>query len=398
MIAEKMKGLVANNSAIRTMFEEGKLLAAQFGEENVFDFSLGNPSVPAPPEVNQAIIDVVNQEDPTFIHGYMSNAGYDDVRQAVAESLNRRFGTHFSSRNIIMTAGAGMAINILLCALLNPGDEVIAFAPYFMEYNTYVGNYYGKVVAVKPDTSTFMPDLDAFAAAITPKTRAVMVNSPNNPSGVVYPESTLRDIARILTEKSAMCAQPIVLIADEPYRELVYGGVEVPYVTHFYPHTAVCYSYSKSLSLPGERVGYLVVPDEFHDFANVITAATIANRVSGCVNAPSLMQRVIKRCLDLKCDVAAYERNRDLLYEGLRGLGFECIKPEGAFYLFIKSPDPDDLGFIAACKKRRILIVNGTAFACPGYARIAYCVPYERIQRALPAFQEVAQEYGLGQR
>ena len=395
MISEKMKPLVQNNSAIREMFEEGNRLAKLYGRENVYDFSLGNPNVPAPPEVDAAIRAILDEEESTFVHGYMSNSGYEDVRAAIADSLNERFGTAFHQDNILMTVGAASGMNVLFKTILNPGDEVIAFAPYFLEYGNYVRNYDGKLVVVPPDTETFQPNMEAFKDRIGEKTRAVIINTPNNPTGVVYSDATLKRIAQILTEKQKELGSEIVLVSDEPYRELAYDGVEVPYVTKYYANTVVCYSYSKSLSLPGERIGYLVIPDALADSKTVFAAATIANRVLGCVNAPSLMQRVVMRCLGAKANVAAYDRNRNLLYSSLLEYGFTCIKPQGAFYLFLKSPEPDEKAFCAACKKHNILVVPGSSFACPGYVRISYCVSYEQIERSLPAFKAVAEEYGL---
>lgn len=395
MISEKMKPFVKNNSAIRIMFEEGNRLRQQYGPENVFDFSLGNPSVPAPDSVRQAIIDLVNETEPTVIHGYMNNAGFEDVRQTIAESLNRRFGTTFAAKNLIMTVGAASGLNITLKAILNPGEEVIVFAPYFLEYGAYVRNYDGVLVEVTPDTSTFQPNLAEFAEKITPKTRAVIVNTPHNPTGVVYSEETIKKLAAILEEKQKEFGTVIYLISDEPYRELAYDGVFVPYLTKYYANTIVGYSYSKSLSLPGERIGYVVIPDEADGADELIQATTIANRVSGAVNAPSLMQKVIARCVDEKTDVAAYDKNRQALYNGLKELGFECIKPEGAFYLFVKSPVPDEKEFVNAGKKYNILMVPGSSFACPGYVRLAYCVAYETIVNALPQFRKLAEEYHL---
>ncbi len=395
MISEKMKPLVNNNSAIRAMFEEGKRLASIYGAENVYDFSLGNPNVPAPEAVNQAIKDILDQEETTFVHGYMSNSGYEDVRAAVAASVNSRFGTSFSQNNILMTVGAASGLNIILKTLLNPGDEVIAFAPYFVEYGSYVRNYDGQLVVISPNTEDFQPNLAEFEQKITARTKGVIINTPNNPTGVVYSAETLTRMADIMRAKQEELGTDIVLISDEPYRELAYDGVEVPYVTPFYDNTVICYSYSKSLSLPGERIGYLVIPSALKDSEEVINAASIANRVMGCVNAPSLMQRVIMRCLDEKVNLEAYDKNRNLLYNGLKELGFECIKPQGAFYLFVKSPEPDEKKFCEACKKHNVLVVPGTSFACPGYVRISYCVSYGQIERSLPAFAEVAKEYGL---
>lgn len=397
MISGKMKPLVENNSVIRVMFEEGKRLAAIYGAENVYDFSLGNPNVPAPPEVEQAILDTLREEESTFVHGYMSNAGYEDVRETIAQSLNSRFGTKFSQKNILMTVGAASGLNVILKTILNPGDEVIVFAPYFVEYGNYVRNYDGQLTVISPNTVDFQPNLEEFAEKITGRTKAVIINTPNNPTGVVYSNETLTRLAEIMRQKTKELGTEMVLISDEPYRELAYDGVEVPYVTKYYADTVVCYSYSKSLSLPGERIGYLVIPDEFTDSEAVFTAATIANRVLGCVNAPSLMQRVIKRCIeaDARVNLEAYDKNRNLLYQGLKKLGFSCIKPEGAFYLFVKAPEEDEKAFCACAQKHNLLLVPGSSFACPGYVRIAYCVSEDQITRAMPAFEALAQEYGL---
>lgn len=395
MISERMRPLVENNSAIRTMFEEGKRMAEIYGAENVYDFSLGNPNVPAPEEVKQAILNVLEEEPSTFVHGYMNNAGFEDVREAIALSLNQRFGTNFHQNNILMTVGAASGMNVILKTLLNPKDQVIVFAPYFLEYNAYVRNYDGQLVIVPPNTKDFQPDLQEFEKRITEKTKAVIINTPNNPTGVVYSKETLEKIGGILKKKQEEYSSTIVLISDEPYRELAYDGVLVPFVTKFYENTVVCYSYSKSLSLPGERIGYLLIPDELTDSSQVFGAASIANRVLGCVNAPSLMQRVIKRCLDAAVNVEAYDRNRNLLYHSLTEYGFRCVKPQGAFYLFVESPEEDEKKFCEVCKNHHILVVPGSSFACPGYVRISYCVSYEQIERSLPAFRKVAEEYKL---
>lgn len=395
MISEKMKPLIQNNSAIRVMFEEGKRLAKIYGAENVYDFSLGNPNVPAPEAVKQSIFDILEEEPSTFVHGYMSNAGYEDVRETIAQSLNRRFQTAFHQNNILMTVGAASGMNVILKTILNPGDQVLTFAPYFLEYGAYVRNYDGELVVVSPNTIDFQPNLKEFEEKINGKTKAVIINTPNNPTGVVYSEETLEEISRILRKKQEELHTSIVLISDEPYRELAYDGAEVPYVTKYYENTVVCYSYSKSLSLPGERIGYLLIPDEMEDSEQVFAAATIANRVLGCVNAPSLMQRVIKRCVDEAVNVEAYNRNRNLLYNSLTEYGFQCIKPQGAFYLFMKSPEEDEKKFCDVCKEHHILVVPGSSFACPGYVRISYCISYEQIERSLPAFKTVAGHYGL---
>lgn len=394
MISEKMKEYVKNGSAIRAMFEEGKQMAKEVGAENVYDFSLGNPNVEAPEAVKEAIFDIVRQEDPVMLHGYMSNSGYEDVKEAIAASVNRRFGTAFTGRNIVMTVGAAGGLNVILKTLMNAGDEIVVFAPFFGEYRFYVKNYDGVLKIVPPDTETFQPDLQAFEKILTPKTKAVIVNSPNNPTGVVYSEETIQKLTDILRQKQKTFGTQIYLISDEPYRELVYGDIKVPYLTKYYENTIVGYSYSKSLSLPGERIGYLVIPDEAVDSQEILDGVNVATRILGFVNAPSLQQRIIKRCLEEQCDVSYYNRNRELLYEGLKKAGFSCIKPEGAFYLFVKSPVEDEKVFCEAAKKYHILIVPGSSFACPGYVRIAYCVAYETIQRALPYFEKLAEDFG----
>ena len=395
MISEKMKPLVNNNSAIRAMFEEGNRLAALYGRENVYDFSLGNPNVPAPAEVKQALLDVLNEEDSCFVNGYMSNAGYPDTRKAVADSLNRRFGTAYRPENLIMTVGAASALNIFLKTILDPGDEVVTFAPYFVEYGNYVRNYDGILRVVPANTKDFQPDMEGFRAAVTERTKAVIINTPNNPTGIVYSEDTLRALQKVIAEKEAEYGTVIVTISDEPYRELAYDGVIVPWAPDLIEHAVVVYSYSKSLSLPGQRIGWLLIPDSIPESEAVISAATIANRVCGAVNAPSLIQRALIRCIDASTDIEAYNANRELLYGGLKELGFECAKPQGAFYLFVKAPDGDDGHFVDVCKKYNVLVVPGKSFACAGYVRLAYCVSNDMIRRSLPAFRKIAEEYGL---
>lgn len=392
MISNKMMEQVSKSSVIRAMFEEGKRLASLYGAENVYDFSLGNPNVEAPEEVKKAIMDILQEEKAGAIHGYMNNSGYEDVREAVAQSLNKKFGTSFSAKNLLMTVGAAGGLNVVFKTLLNPGDEVITFAPFFGEYNSYASNYDAKLVIVPPNTVDFQPNLELFRDLITERTKAVIVNSPNNPTGVVYSEATILKLAEILREKQAAFGTSIYIISDEPYRELAYDGVQVPYLTKYYANTIVGYSYSKSLSLPGERIGYLVMPTEMDDFDNFVSAANIANRILGFVNAPSLFQRVIAKCLDAQVDLEGYNRNRELLYNGLASFGYECIKPEGAFYMFVKAPVSDDRAFCEMAKAKNILMVPGSAFGCPGYIRIAYCVAYKTIENALPGFKALIEE------
>lgn len=395
MISKKMEKLVAGSSVTRAMFEEGKKMAAEFGAENVYDFSLGNPNVPAPAKVSEAIKEILDTEDPVVLHGYMSNVGYPDVRAAVADSLNKRFDTDFTENNIIMTVGAAGGLNTALKTLLDPGDEVIVFAPFFSEYTNYIKNFDGVQVVISPDLETFQPNLEELKAKVSPRTKAVIMNNPNNPTGVIYSEETLIELAKILNEAQAKYDTDIYLISDEPYRELVYSDVEVPYVTKYYKNTIVGYSFSKSLSLPGERIGYLVIPSQMNDYENVWAAAGVATRILGFVNAPSLMQKAVAKCLDEKTDISYYGRNRDTLYNGLTELGFECVKPDGAFYLFVKSPVERETEFVKKCKEQHILVVPATGFACPGYVRIAYCVAYETIVNSMPGFKKVAEYYQL---
>ena len=395
MISKKIQKALAGSSAIRAMFVEGNELAAKVGRENVYDFSLGNPATPAPAALNEAVRDLVDELDPLTLHGYMDNAGYPDVRQAVADNLNRRFGTAFDAHNIIMTVGAAGGLNIIFKTILDPGDEVIVFAPYFGEYRSYAANFDASVVEVAPDYETFQPDLEAFAQAVRVQTKAVIVNTPNNPTGVIYHEDTMRKIGEILETKEKEIGHEIYLISDEPYRELVYDGNKEDFLTKYYKNTLVGYSFSKSLSLPGERIGYVVVPNEASDAEDLIRGIEISNRTLGFVNAPSLMQKAVARCLDEKTDVAFYDKNRTMLYEGLTKLGFTCIKPEGAFYLWVKSPVENEEDFVNEGKKYNILMVKGGAFGCPGYVRLAYCVSHETIERSLPAFEKLAEAYHL---
>ena len=392
MIADKMVGYLSNNSVIRAMFEEGRKMAEKYGAENVYDFSLGNPNVAAPVQVKESVLKHI-EEDSLDIHGYMSNIGYEEVREKIAQSINRRFDTKFHASNIIMTVGAAGGLNVIFKTLLNPGDEVITFAPFFGEYRNYTDNYDGKLVVISPNTIDFQPNLQEFEEKITPKTKVVIVNNPNNPTGVVYSEETIKKMAAILEKKQKEFGTDICIVSDEPYRELAYDGVEVPYLTKYYKNTVVGYSYSKSLSLPGERIGYLVIPDEMTDSEQVKSAAGIATRILGFVNAPSLFQKVVADCLDAEVDVSYYNRNREALYNGLQKCGFTCIKPQGAFYLFVKSPIEDEKAFCEEAKKYNILLVPGSTFGCPGYVRIAYCVAYETIVNAMPGFEKLAKNY-----
>ena len=377
MISEKMKGYVQNSSVIRAMFEEGKKMAAIYGADHVYDFSLGNPNVPAPNAVKEAIIDIVTNEDPVLVHGYMSNSGFEDVRTKIAELLNGQYGTSYTFNNLVMIVGAAGGMNVFFKTLLNAGDEVVTFSPYFGEYRAYVSNFDGVLVEVQTDPVTFEPDPKALAAAVTPKTKAVILNSPNNPTGVVYSEECIREIARLLEEKQKEYGTTIFIFSDEPYREIVYGEYKVPWIPNYYRNTVVGYSYSKSLSLPGERIGYLVLPSEIDDADDMISAANVANRILGFVNAPSLQQRVVAKCLNEKTDVDFYAENRQMLMDGLREAGYTFVEPQGAFYLWLKSPEEDERAFVAKCKEKQIL------------------VSHETVKNSLPGFREVAASYGL---
>ena len=395
MISERLTKMAQGGSAIRAMFEEGKRLAALYGKENVFDFSIGNPYFAPPETVKNAIVDIMTQDDPMSVHGYPANAGFPAVRKAVAESLNRRFDTAYDESNIIMTVGAAGGLNVTLNVLCNPGDEVIVISPYFFEYNNYIGNARATTVVVPAAAENgFMPDIAAIAAAVTPKTKALIINNPNNPTGVIYPEEMMKALGALLEQKAKEFGEPIYIISDEPYRELAYDGAKVPWLPHCNRNTIVGYSWSKSLSLPGERIGYLVIPKEADESELIIGAATVANRMLGFVNAPSLMQLAVARCLDSSTDIAAYDANRKKLYNGLHELGFACAYPAGAFYLWVKTPCAE-ADFVAAAKKYNLLLVPGTSFGCTGYVRLAYCVSGDMIERSMPAFAALAKEFGL---
>jgi len=393
MISDKMKDLVKNGSAIRAMFEEGKEMSAKYGSENVFDFSLGNPSIVPPKIIKETIINILNTQPEMVIHGYMSNSGYEDVRRQTAESINRKQGTNFTQENIIMTVGAAGAINIALKTILNKGDEVILFAPYFGEYDNYISNYDGKSIVISPNTKDFSINFDEVEKKITSKTKAVIINSPNNPTGAVYSENDIIRLSKVLTNKQKQFNSVIYIISDEPYREVVFDNTDVPYISKYYSNTLIGYSYSKTLSLPGERIGYLVVPNEVDNFEEMIGALNVANRILGYVNAPSLFQKVVGICADKTADLTVYEKNKNILYNALTEYGYECVEPKGTFYLFPKCFIEDDKEFCKIAKEYRLIVVPGSTFACPGYFRIAFCVDEEKILKSLEQFKKLAERF-----
>lgn len=395
MISKKMQRLVQGSSVIRAMFEEGKRMAALYGADQVYDFSIGNPSVTPPAEVAQAIRDILDQEEPLAVHGYMNNSGYEEVRQAIADQLEQREALGLSARHITMTVGAAGGLNVLLKTLLNPGDEVVVLAPFFGEYANYIDNYDGVMVVASTDPDTFQPDLAQLEQALSPRTRAIILNTPNNPTGVIYSPETLRAMAELLERKEKEYSTSIYIISDEPYREIVYTGEPAPYLLSYFRNGFLCYSYSKSLSLPGERIGYLAAHPQMDGLDEILAALNVATRILGFVNAPSLFQKVIARTLDASVDQEIYRRNRDVLYEHLTGLGFSCVKPDGAFYLFPRCPIPDEAAFIQMAKELHLLLVPGSSFHGPGHFRMSYCVSPEMIQRSLPAFTELARRCGL---
>ena len=393
MVSEEMYVLGTKKSTIRTIFEFGQKRAAEVGAENVFDFSLGNPNVPAPGFIRDAAVDILMHGDPTEVHGYTIAPGKPAVREVLAADLKRRFGMEVTGKNLFMTAGAAASVTITFKALTEPGDEFVTFAPFFPEYRVFVEACGGKLVVVPAKTDDFQIDLTALERVLTPQTKAVIVNSPNNPSGAVYRETTIRRLTDLLRAKEQEYGHPIFIVADEPYREIVYDGASVPCIPLFYDNTIVCYSYSKSFSLPGERIGYIVVPDTAADFARIYGAIAGAARVLTHVNAPSLWQLVVARCAGKAADLSTYAKNAALLYDGLTALGFSCVRPQGAFYLFPQALEPDDAAFCRRAQEYDLLLVPGRDFGCPGYFRAAYCVRTKMIEKSLPRFEELAKSY-----
>ena len=395
MINKKMQALGAKRSVIRELFEYGKIRKAEIGEENVFDFSLGNPSVPSPKEVNESLINLINNESAISLHGYTSAQGDANVRQAVADFINKTQGTQFGKDDLYMTVGAAAALTCSLTALVNEGEEVIVLAPYFPEYKVFIERFGGVCKEVLCDTVTFQPDFERLQNAISDKTSAIIINSPNNPTGAVITEENIIKLCNLLNDAQKKYGKPIYIICDEPYRELVYGDVKVAYIPKYYKNAIVCYSFSKSLSIPGERIGYVLVPPYMDDAKAVYQAVCGAGRALGYVCAPSLLQKVIPYCLGKTADVSVYDRNRILLMEKLTEYGFTVVKPDGAFYLFLKSPVEDANEFCEKAKEFEIIFVPSDDFGCKGYVRISYCVKTEQIEKALPAFEKLAMSYNL---
>lgn len=394
MASKDMLALGAQASVIRDLFAYGQEQAAIVGQDNVFDFSIGNPTVPAPECVKESIKNLVDTRPSVAVHGYTAAAGDTAVRQGLAEYMNKTYDAKVGADNFYMTCGAAASLTITLKALVEaPDDEVIVVAPFFPEYTVFIANAGGKEVILPPDTEHFQISLKALENAITPKTRAIIVNSPNNPSGTVYSAETIGRLAVLLTQKSAEIGHTIYLIADEPYREIIYDDLPILYVPHFYGSTIICYSYSKSLSLPGERIGYILVPNSVDQSKDVYTAVCGAGRAMGFVCAPHIFQDVVLQCLGKTSDVSIYDNNRKLLYKELKDMGYDCVYPSGAFYLFVKSPEADANAFSEKAKKLNLLIVPADSFGCPGYVRISYCVDPAMIRRSLPAFKKLIESY-----
>ena len=393
MLNKQYTNMLQEKDVIFEIFQYATERAKVVGAENIYDFSLGNPSVPAPSIVNETIVQKVKTLDPLALHGYSPSFGIMETREKIAASLNKKYGSAYKASNIFMAIGAAGALAHALRAVTNPGDEIITFAPCFSEYKPYTAGAGLKLTIIPADIDTFQINFAAFEAQLNENVSAVLINSPNNPSGIVYSTETIEKLSSILTAKSKEFHHPIYLISDEPYRDIIFEGVDAPYIANYYKNTLTCYSFSKSISLPGERIGYLVMPDELDGAKDIIAAAAVANRILGYVNAPSLFQRVIAKCLDAKADLEYYNRNRETLYNGLQKAGLTCIKPEGAFYLFVISPIADEKEFCQKAKEYHLLIVPGSSFACPGYVRLAYCVSYETIVNALPKFEELMKNY-----
>ena len=394
IVSKKMYELGSKRSAIRELFEYGKQQVAKVGAENVFDFSLGNPTVPSPAIVNETLKEIMDNNDSITVHGYTSAQGDVQTRKAIADYLNNTYGTHFTENNFYMTMGAAASLSLCFKALTtSENDEFITIAPYFPEYNVFVESSGAKLVVVSADTTNFQINFDELEQKINKNTKGVIINSPNNPSGAVYSKATIEKLASLLERKSNEYNTQIFIISDEPYREIAYDGIEVPYVTKYYNNTLVCYSYSKSLSLPGERIGFVIVPDEAYESKELYAAICGAGRALGYVCAPSIFQKMLVKCVGQTGDINIYKKNRDILYNGLTELGYECFKPDGAFYMFVKALEDDADAFCEKAKEENILIVSATGFGCPGFVRIAYCVDEVMIERSFAAFKRLKEKY-----
>ena len=380
-------------SEIRDLFEYGMKRKAEIGEENVYDFSIGNPSVPTPQCVNDAIKELVDTSDSISLHGYTSAQGDAMVRKTVADHLNKKYGAKVSADNIYMTCGAAAALSIVMNACMQPGDECLVIKPYFPEYGVYIERSGAKVVEVDPEDKTLQIDIDNVETAINENTKAIVINSPNNPSGVVYKKDKIEALCELLKKKEEEYGHPIFIITDEPYRELIYDDIELPYLINYYDNTFSCYSYSKALSMPGERIGYVVVSPKITNYEDAYAAICGSGRALGYVCAPSLWQKVVAKCVDATSDISIYKKNRDLFYNSLTEMGFECVYPDGAFYLFVKAMEEDSRAFSDKCKEHEILVVPTDSFGMPGYVRVSYCVETKQIEDALPAFKALAEEY-----
>ena len=395
MLNTSYTAMLQEKDVIFEIFHAAQQKAKEIGAENVYNFSLGNPSVPAPPSVNDALIHQIRTQPPLALHGYSPSFGIPETRQAIADSLNEKYGSHYQMHHIFVTLSAAGALAHALRAVTNPGDEIITFAPCFSEYKPYTAGAGLKLSVVPADTESFQIRFPLLEEMLNPNVTAVLVNSPNNPTGAIYSTETIQHLAQLLTEKSQAFGHPIYLISDEPYREIVFSGKDSPYIAQFYPHTLTCYSYSKSLSLPGERIGYLAVNPECAEADRIIEICPQISRTIGHNGAPSLLQRILPEVCRDTADLSIYERNKNLLYENLTAYGYHCVEPSGTFYMFPRSPEPDAFAFCARAQEKNLMLVPGDIFCCPGHFRIAYCVPTERIQGALPLFKELAQEYGL---
>ncbi|MEG0806569.1 MAG: pyridoxal phosphate-dependent aminotransferase [Lachnospiraceae bacterium] len=393
MISKKMKKSLDSAVSIRDIFEEGKRLAGIYGAENVYNFSIGNPSVLPPAIVNESMIDILKNEPPMALHSYPSNAGHQEAREAVAHFLNDKFKVPYGFEDIIITSGAAAALALISNTVLDQGDEVIVFAPYFWEYKNYVECAYGKVVEAACDSRSLQPDEATFRAAFSENTQLVFINTPNNPTGAVYSEASIQMVARVMEEMQEKYGHPIYLVADEPYRQLAYGDITVPYLPDYYKNTMVVYSYSKTLSIPGMRIGYIAMTPGMADLEDMRSGLVASIRYMGFVCAPSLQQKILPKVVDKVVDISIYQKNRDLLYDNLTSMGYECVHPDGAFYLFVRSLDENDEKFCEKAKEERILMAPGSAFSQKGYVRISYCVSEETIKNSLPGFKHLMDCY-----